>query len=71
MSSRAVKVSESTYNYLKKKSREEGESIKNVLDEIASRENDPMDYAGAWKMDDSEAEKLKKELKEMWELWEM
>jgi DUF1680 family protein len=69
MGSHAIKVSESTYSFLKKRARETGKSIKEVVDEMA-REQDFSAYAGSWKMSEEEQKQIKKSREEMWERWE-
>ena len=35
------------------------------------RKNKPSTFAGGWKMDENEVEKIKSELKESWKRWEL
>ncbi len=44
------------------------EALKRLL---KMRKSMPSRFAGAWKMDEKEAEELKKELKDMWKKWEL
>ncbi len=38
---------------------------------LKSRRNKPSQFAGGWKMDEKELEKIKSELKESWKKWEL
>ena len=38
---------------------------------LKSRKNKPSMFAGGWKMDEKEFEKIKSELKESWKRWEL
>ena len=38
---------------------------------LKSRKNKPSKFAGGWKMDEKELEKIKSELKESWKRWEL
>jgi predicted CopG family antitoxin len=38
---------------------------------LKCRKNRPSKFAGGWKMDDEEVEKIKSELKESWRRWEL
>ncbi|MCX9073383.1 MAG: hypothetical protein OIN88_01805 [Candidatus Methanoperedens sp.] len=38
---------------------------------LKNRKNRPSKFAGGWKMDEKESEKIKKELKESWKRWEL
>ncbi|MDY6761672.1 MAG: hypothetical protein SVY41_01360 [Candidatus Nanohaloarchaea archaeon] len=69
MVSKAIKVSESTYSFLKKQADERGESVKAVADELLAA-GDIMDYAGAWEMSEGEVERIRVSRNEMWTRWE-
>jgi len=76
--SKTVKVNDETYNKLNKyagmlRSKERrpvsmSYTISILLEDV--EKNDIMSFAGAWSMSDSEADKIKKNLREMWEKWE-
>jgi hypothetical protein len=68
MSSQAIKVSESTYSFLKKKAQQSGKSIKEIVDGLAEG-NDFSNYAGSWEMSDEETEEIRKSREKMWEEW--
>jgi predicted CopG family antitoxin len=38
---------------------------------LKCRKNRPSTFAGGWKMDENEIEKIKSELKESWKRWEL
>ena len=38
---------------------------------LKCRKNRPSTFAGGWKMDENEVEKIKSELKESWKRWEL
>jgi predicted CopG family antitoxin len=38
---------------------------------LKSRKNKPSQFAGGWKMDEKELEKIRSELKENWKRWEL
>ncbi|HIH45313.1 MAG TPA: hypothetical protein HA257_09685 [Candidatus Methanoperedenaceae archaeon] len=38
---------------------------------LKCRKNKPSTFAGGWKMDEKEADKLKRELKDSWKRWEL
>ncbi len=38
---------------------------------LKNRENKPSQFAGGWKMDEEEFEKIKRGLKETWKRWEL
>jgi len=38
---------------------------------LKTRKNKPSQFAGGWKMDDEEFEKIKRDLKETWQRWEL
>jgi predicted CopG family antitoxin len=38
---------------------------------LKCRKNRPSTFAGRWKMDENEVEKIKSELKESWKRWEL
>jgi predicted CopG family antitoxin len=71
MSSKAIKVSENTYNHLKKLSEEKKMSMKDIVDRISKSEGDIEDYRGSWSLSDEEVEEIKKEREELWENWEI
>jgi predicted CopG family antitoxin len=71
MSSKAIKVSENTYNHLKKLSEEKKMSMKDIVDRISKSEGDIEDYRGSWTLSDEEVEEIKKEREELWENWEI
>ncbi|MBS1263369.1 MAG: hypothetical protein MAG715_00545 [Methanonatronarchaeales archaeon] len=71
MGSKAIKVSEETYEYLRRRSEEEHVSIKEVVDRIARERGDLEDFAGSWEMSDEEAEELRRKRKKLWETWEL
>ena len=71
MGSKAIKVSENTYNHLKRMSEEEKVSMKEIVDRIAEESNGIKDYKGSWSTSDEEVEEIKKEREELWENWKV
>ena len=47
------------------------EALKYLMRMKNSRKTRPSKFAGSWKMDDKEAEAIKKDLKESWKTWEL
>ena len=71
MASKAIKVSENTYNHLKKMSEEKKVSIKEIVDRIAEDQNGIKDYRGSWDASDEEVEEIKRERENLWENWKV
>ncbi|MDW7726422.1 MAG: hypothetical protein SCH70_04810 [Candidatus Methanoperedens sp.] len=75
---KTIKVRDETYENLNvligelmkefKRSVSMDEAIRHLL---KSRKNKPSQFAGGWKMDEKELEKIKCELKESWKKWEL
>lgn len=71
MSSKAIKVSENTYNHLKKISEEKKISIKEIVDRMSESSSSIEDFRGSWEITDRELEEIRRERKELWENWEL
>jgi predicted CopG family antitoxin len=71
MASKAIKVSENTYNHLKKMSEEKKVSIKEIVERIAEDQNGIKDYRGSWDAIDEEVEEIKRERENLWENWKV
>ncbi len=71
MGSKAIKVSENTYNHLKRLSEEKKVSMKEIVDRITRSEGGIEDYAGSWEASDEEVKEVKEERERLWENWEI
>jgi predicted CopG family antitoxin len=71
MSSKAIKVSENTYNRLKKLSEEKRTSIKEVVDNMTESSPGIEDFEGSWEIEDEEVEEIKREREKLWENWDL
>lgn len=78
---KSIKVTEDTYRkinalvgFLREKEKKPvsmNDAISKVLSEIRLTKPKLSDFAGSWKMNDREAEKLKKDIRDLWKTWKI